>query len=232
MPDDFDDLPDPGDGDGFLTAAAAAIEWLRDKLVMSDEEFYALTDKARSRAFAVSGVADLDVVSQVWGEIDRAVDGGESYQDFAMRVTEVLADAWGGEDPARLETIFRTNVQSTYSAGRWYQNSLPAVRASHPYSQFVAVLDSRTTDICEGLHGTVLRSDDPFWSTHQPPLHFACRSDIVPLTEDEANEEGVDEKAPDGDADVGFGAADDEWVPDVSSRPPELASLYELKLLE
>jgi SPP1 gp7 family putative phage head morphogenesis protein len=228
--DDFDDLPEP-DGDDFESAADSMIAQLRDRLLLNAEDFYALEAAARARAFTVSGVADLDVVAEVWRAIDAAVESGESLDDFRERVGELLADQWGEEDGARVETIFRTNVQTAYSAGRWAQNSAPAVRESHPYCRFVAVLDGRTSDICEDLHGTVLPADHPFWETHQPPLHHQCRSDVVPLTEDEAREEGVDDEAPEVDPDDGFGVPGAEFEPDLSSRPPELSAIYQLATL-
>lgn len=54
------------------------------------------------------------------------------------------------------------------------------------------------------------------------------------ITADEADELGVveDHEAPDVEADDGFGGAMTQWVPDLSSRPPEMASIYELKLLQ
>jgi SPP1 gp7 family putative phage head morphogenesis protein len=233
--DDLDELPDAEPGAAFDSATEAAIQAIRKKGVLSAEEFYALEERARLKAFTVSDVADLDVVSDVWRAIESAVANGETLEDFKERVGGLLEEAWGEEDPARLETIFRTNVQSAYSAGRWYQNSRPEVRATHPYSKFVAVLDDRTSHICGpkeegGLHGTVLRADDAFWASHQPPLHHQCRSDIVPLTEEEAKEEGIDEEAPDAEPDDGFGTPAEDFEPDLSSRPPELVNLYELKL--
>jgi len=227
--EDLDELESP-EAQDFETAVGRAIEFLRNKLKLSAEEFYALEERAKLKAFTVSGVADLDVVSEVWRAIESAVENGETLEDFRERVGELLEDQWGQEDPSRIETIFRTNVQSAYSAGRWAQNSRPEVRATHPYCRFVAILDSRTSEVCEELHGTVLKADDDFWASHQPPLHHQCRSDIVPLTDEEAKEEGIDEEAPDADPDEGFGTPAEDFEPDLASRPPELANLYELKL--
>lgn len=229
--DEFEDVPEVTSGE-FPQEAAQLAKHLAQKLVLSDEEFYALDAKARARAFTVSGVADLDLVADVWRAIDSAVANGETLDDFKARVAGDLEEAWGGEIPGRLETIFRTNVQASYSAGRFYQNNRPEVRATHPYSRFTAVLDGRTSDICEALDGTVLHSDDPFWATHQPPLHFSCRSDVSAITVEEAQAEGIDEAAPETQPDDGFGSPFTEWKPDLDTRPVELAAVYHLKLTE
>ena len=45
--------------------------------------------------------------------------------------------------------------------------------------KFVAVLDSRTSDICSRTDGTEFAIDD---TRYLPPLHWRCRSTIVPIT--------------------------------------------------
>ncbi len=196
---------------------------------MSDHEFYVLDAEARNRAFTVSGVAELDLVSDVWRAIDSAVANGETLADFKTRVAADLESMWGGSNPARLETIFRTNVQSAYSTGRYIQNNKPEVKATHPFSKFSAILDGRTTDICEECDGTILPTDDPWWADHQPPLHFNCRSDVSALTPEEAEELGVDDAPPAVDPDSGFGVPGAAPDFDLAGRPPDLVSIYEMK---
>jgi len=234
MADDLDDVPaldgaeDPRD---VLTALDSMLAYLKDKVAMPAEEFYALSDEAKQRAFTVSGVADLDMVSDVWTAIERAVESGETLEDFRARVSDGLTEAWGGEKPWRVELIFRNGVQSAYSAGRQTENA--AVAETHPYIHFAVVDDLDTSEICQELIGVVVRADSDFAATHHVPLHHGCRTDEIAITEDEAREYGVveDHEAPDVEADDGFGGALEQWVPDLSSRPPELAAIYEQKLL-
>ena len=47
--------------------------------------------------------------------------------------------------------------------------------------EFTATLDSRTTQICARWDGTVFKVDDPKKQT--PPLHFNCRSVLVPVVD-------------------------------------------------
>lgn len=222
--DDLDDLPDVDFSKDFETAAETMIRFLREKTVLDANEFYALEERARQRAFTVAGVADLDIVTDVWEAIDSAVANGETLEDFRERVSEKLADEWGGEDPSRVETIFRTNVQGAYSAGRSAQNA--RVRETHPYERYSVVDDDRTSDICEALKDVVV----PAGTGPVPPLHFNCRTDKVAITEDEAKEYGISETV-DVEADEGFGGDPmAEWVPETSTRPAELASIYDLKV--
>lgn len=208
----------------------AALSWFQEKLVLPPEEYYALEQAARAKAFTVSGLADLDMTSDVWEAVGRAIQEGTSQEDFVRSVSEMLEGQWG-EGGSRLETIFRTNVQSALSIGRFEQNNAPAVRATHPFQRFDAVEDEATTDICRMLDGQVYRADDPFLLSHNPPLHFNCRTELTAITEEEAGEAGgVSDHPPDGVGPAeGFGQVTQEFEPDLSSRPPELASLYELK---
>lgn len=219
------------DWDTDASATELAAQWFREKTAIRPEEYSALEESARARAFTVSGVAELDVLSTVYDSLERAIRDGTPLEDFRSQVAGLLTSEWGGENPSRIETIFRTNVQSAYSAGRYIQNNRPEVRATHPYSKFSAILDGHETDICHDLDGTVLPSDDPFWASHQPPLHFNCRSDVTAISEADAAElGGPDEEAPETEADDGFGGVLEPYEPDLSTRPPDLVSIYDAKL--
>lgn len=226
-PKDLDDAPEI-EGD-FASAAEAMIQHLREKTLMTADEFEALAQELRARAFTVAGVADLDVIADVWQAIDAAVENGETLEDFRDRVGDLLEEEWGGERPGQLETIFRTNVQSAYAAGRAIEND--RAKDTHPYVLYSVIDDARTSDICEGLIGLVLPQGDPFVASHQPPLHHNCRTDLVAITEEDAREMGIDVPPLEGaEPSEGFGGDPlGEWTPDLSSRPAELASIYELK---
>lgn len=45
----------------------------------------------------------------------------------------------------------------------------------------VSVLDDATTTICEERANLQLPKDDPYWLRGCPPLHFGCRSVLMPL---------------------------------------------------
>jgi uncharacterized protein with gpF-like domain len=100
----------------------------------------------------------------------------------------------------------------------------PTVKKTRPFWRFDAIEDDRTSEICSGINGTILPVDDSFWSDHVPPLHFNCRSQLVPLDlEDVDDEGGADDEAPEIDADEGFGAAPtkegEDWKPDPDDYP-------------
>lgn len=47
--------------------------------------------------------------------------------------------------------------------------------------RYVAIMDTRTSDICQMLNGAVMAVDDPRMGTFIPPRHVNCRSVVVPV---------------------------------------------------
>ena len=68
--------------------------------------------------------------------------------------------------PWRLQTIYRTNLQTAYMAGR-FQSQLENID-DRPYWQYVAILDGRTRPSHRAMNGKVFRYDDPFWGSFYP----------------------------------------------------------------
>lgn len=229
MPSSIDVTDDPADFD-------EAVRAFRRRVPMPDWKWDALTEAEKEFAFKVSGAAQADLATQAWEAMDRAIKDGTTLDDFKKQVGGQLEAAWGKADPARLETIFRTNALGAYNAGRHEILNHPEVKKARPYWRFDGIDDDRQTEICEALDGTIRPADDPFWNTHTPPLHFNCRSVLVPLSQEEAEEEGIDEKSPEVDADDGFGKqpSGDEpgagWEPDPKDYPGPIADVLEEKL--
>ena len=152
-----------------------AIAHFKKQLELTEEEIDELGEISERRGFFVSGVADLDLLTDVWDALDKALADGTGFDQFVDDIGERLETEWGGTvaNPGwRQETIYRTNLQKSYNAGRYKQATDPDVIEDRPYWLFDATLDERTTEICEKCNGTIRPADDEWWSTHQPPLHF------------------------------------------------------------
>jgi len=176
---------------------------------MPKDEYDALTDEAKKRAFTVAGTAQLDLIASVQAALDSALEQGTDLEAFKAAVGEKLQSEWVGSkgNPAsRLETIFRTNVQSAYNAGRYAEATDPDTLAMRPYWQFDAVVDGRTTSGCKAANGVVLPADHPWWGRNTPPRHFNCRAVFHPLTRRQAAAAGIAPEPPPVSAAEGFGA--------------------------
>jgi SPP1 gp7 family putative phage head morphogenesis protein len=166
-----------------------ALRWFRRKGYAISSSWLDLAPEAHALAFTVARVALLDVLQELRRALDQAIAEGQTQRWFEQEVLGALqrlgwlprATEPGITEPWRLQTIFRTNLQSAYMAGRYLQQREMA--QERPYWQYVAVLDSRTRPAHRALHGLVFRADDPFWNTHYPPNGFNCRCRVRALSE-------------------------------------------------
>ena len=101
-------------------------------------------------------------------------------------VREVMSDletVFGDYSKARLETIVRTNFMESFNSGRTAQfQQMPNIEMY----QFSAIMDGRTSDVCIAMDGKIFNKAD--LSLYEPPLHFNCRSLVVPIFSDEVEE--------------------------------------------
>jgi SPP1 gp7 family putative phage head morphogenesis protein len=213
-----------------------AVAWFRKRVPMTKDAWETLSADAKAQAFTVANVGQLDLVAEVQAAIAKALERGTDFAEFKKDVGAKLKKAWGGDvaNPGhRLATIFRTNVQRAYGAGRWTQATAPAVRKLRPYLLFDAVGDHRTTAACKSLNGTIRPTSDGYWRSRIPPLHFACRSQLIPLRRTQAESMGItgDTDVPDVEADEGFGAlpTDEPWQPSAADYPKALWTEYRAK---
>lgn len=213
-----------------------AVKSFRERVAVSDADWRAMSEGARQRAFKVAGVAQLDLVAQTWKALDKAIADGKTLADFKKEVGPALKKEWGGsvKNPgARLETIFRTNVQTAYSHGTWTQLQKPETRRIRPFIKSTAILgDGRTSLICATIKTVILPAEHPWWLTHWAPLHFNCRRAQTGLTQKQAEKQGITQVPPVQDAAPGFGRAPGmggDWQPDVSDAPLPLQVVHDAK---
>ena len=171
-----------------------AIKYFGDKIPLIPEEFAALSRAAKATAFTVGGVARMDLVEGVHGAVLKAIKDGETLADFQGRVNDIFATrgfaaAEEGLGAWRLETIFRTNIQTSYNVGRYEQ--MVTQKDRFPYWKYDAVNDSNTRPEHGALDGKIFPADDPFWDTWYPPNGFRCRCSVVSLSERQIKKRGL-----------------------------------------
>lgn len=85
--------------------------------------------------------------------------------------------------PFQLETIFRTQTQLTFAAGKYQAEQDPDIQEILWGYKYVTVGDDRVRDEHAILDGTTLPKDDPFWDRFTPPNGWNCRCQIIPIFE-------------------------------------------------
>ncbi|MFB9086086.1 phage minor head protein [Erwinia tracheiphila] len=66
------------------------------------------------------------------------------------------------------------------------------VQKTHPYWQYLAILDGNTRKSHAAMHGRVFRFDDPIWDTFYPPNDWGCRCRVRTLTAAQVKTYGAD----------------------------------------
>jgi SPP1 gp7 family putative phage head morphogenesis protein len=79
----------------------------------------------------------------------------------------------------RTGIIARTESNKAFNWGRRYRFDKSAAIAGYRYS---AILDERTTEICQFLHGHSWEIGDPELNANTPPNHYQCRSILVAIS--------------------------------------------------
>jgi SPP1 gp7 family putative phage head morphogenesis protein len=157
-----------------------ALRYFLARRLVTPEQFAALSDEARQRSFTASRLASAALIQRCRDLLAASIESGSDYATFASGIVdESITLGIEPADPGYLTNVYRTNVVSSYGAGRYRQLTSPAVRAARPFVEFRAVMDSRTRPTHASLHRKVFSQDDPDWGRYAPPLSYQCRCTTV-----------------------------------------------------
>ncbi len=177
-----------------------ALKFAESRKIVLPNEFYSMDLKTRQLATTVSFVSSIEQVETVIKAVNKAIADGSTFNDFKKLVAEneiVLSDAY-------LKNVFRTNIQTAYSAGRWEQQQRN--KDKRPYLMYSAIDDSRVRPTHLALNRIIRHIDDPFWLLYYPPWAFFCRCTVIALTEAQAKKHGItsDDDLPEVAKDLGW----------------------------
>lgn len=132
------------------------------------------------RAFMVAGAMKADVLADLAAMVDKAIAQGGTLEEFRRDFRAMVAEKGWQISPAgqgtkggeawRTKVIYKTNMATSYAAGRWAQ-----LRAGG-YKFYVYRHGASREPRLQHLawDGLVLEADHPFWATHAPPNGWGC----------------------------------------------------------
>ncbi|WP_290654472.1 phage minor head protein [Idiomarina sp.] len=191
----------------FELTAEEAFEFFLQKGLSRSFRWDEMVRNEHDVAFTVAKLMNGDLLDFVKKELTKVIDSGETFKDFADKIAPALQRHgwWGKRDvlepysgqviearlgsASRLETIFRTNLQSAYAKGQW--QSIEENMSSMPYLMFDAVDDSRTRPEHARLDGIVLPVGHSFWDTHKAPLDYNCRCGVIQMSWEDLQDYGL-----------------------------------------
>lgn len=184
-------------GDGsFKLPFQEQINFFRQKLNLPTEHFDDILKAGHDRAFVVAGATKADLLNDLRQAVDKSIAEGKSIQWFRAQFKDIVKkhgwEGWTGSDTEagrdwRTRVIYRTNVMSSYAAGRYAQMTDPELLKRRPYWQYVhndTVAHPRKLHKAWGDKPVVLRFDDPWWQAHFPPNGWGCRCRVTAVRPD------------------------------------------------
>lgn len=177
-----------------------ALRFAESRKVVPADTFYSLDLNTRQLATTVSFLSSLEQMQSVIDSVNKAIALGTTFDEFKKDVAENGIKL----NSNYLDNVFRTNIQTAYSHGRWEQQQRN--KESRPYLMYSAINDSRVRPSHLALNGIIRHIDDPFWLTHYPPWSFRCRCSAIAITEAQAKKLGItsDEDLPQIAAELGW----------------------------
>lgn len=199
---EFTDKPGYAFGDG---PPAAVSDFLRRKENRPSWGFREVEPEEHAVAFTVAKSAGFDILDDVREELQRAIDGGLTFEQFRKNLKpRLVAKGWWGravvEGPdgkqevqlgstRRLRTIYRANLRSARAAGQWER--IERTKRALPYLLYQLGPSERHRPHHESKAGWVLPADDPFWAEWFPPNGWGCKCWVRQIGRAEAERRGI-----------------------------------------
>ena len=194
-------------GGSFTLAPEEAMAFYAAKGLRTTFDYRDMLGTEHTAAFTVAKMMDTDLLADVHASLLDAMATGTPFRQWADGIVPLLqAKGWWGRkamtdpltgktiiaqlgSPGRLQTIFRTNMQTAYAAGAWAQIEEQAELA--PFLLYDAVDDHRTRPEHAAWDGQVHPVGSPFWRDHYPPNGWNCRCGVIQLSQDDLDAMGL-----------------------------------------
>ncbi len=135
---------------------------------LAEDEFLDLLEK---EIYDFIGDWEYNVTKKARVEIISALKDGKPVSS----VISQLSDEGINDATVSIERYARTKHTEVFNKGRLEYFEKSGVVAAYQYS---AIIDNSTSDICAGLDGKIFEAG----TEPVPPMHFNCRSLLVPIT--------------------------------------------------
>ena len=162
-----------------------------EDLISRDPRLAANAEEVRriyqeTHGFALAQSADIALTRRIQKFITSSLRKGLG----APEASEVIA-GMGDFTRAYSETVYRTNIATAYTAGRFKQTSNPDVADVIGALEYTAILDPDVRPNHAAAHGLLASQFDPIWSVFSPPLGYNCRCDVRMVDRFELKEKGL-----------------------------------------
>ena len=173
----------------ILSKFPAAEKAFMMKNAIDYEAYKKITGYAKSLAFSLARVEGQSAIDLVKKSLDDSFKDGQTFREWRKGVNVAFETAgWTPLSPWHMENVFRTNLMSVYSAGKYEFCQDADNVVGYEYS---TVGDNRVRSAHSAMDGKVYAKDDPIWNTWMPPNGYQCRCTVIPITKAYAEANGI-----------------------------------------
>lgn len=204
-----------------------AVAYLRGLQPMTDADFADLEAETAARAFTVARVTKIDMLQSILDKLNDGLQKGLTLEEFASDIDTIVG---GALTDGHVETIYRTNIQSAYGAGKWQQGTDPDIADDIWGWRYVTVGDDRVRDEHAELDGLEFKTGEG--DAIFPPWDFNCRCSAEWITKLEQGDDVPSDELPDDvqaaleDSDFASPALRMEYRPDLTGVNLRIISDY------
>jgi len=174
-----------------LSARQAREEFFRGSRNLASEDFLPeeIMNLFDQESFKIVGDYSAEITKRGRNIILQGIKDGLSESE----IVRLAKDSMKEVSEKWLSTVVRTKTTEVMNDARksYWENDEIASQIVEAY-QFSAIIDNRTSEVCSSLDGKIFERGE-FIDRITPPLHFNCRSLLVPITRYEQYEK---DKAP------------------------------------
>jgi len=146
----------------------------------------------KNKSFWIAGIMRDTILKEAKGILYTGMKNGSNATEIIFLLDQLFKKYVGTPGvetkdgvlltPYHLENVVRTNFSDAYNQGRQDMMEDPDVKDIMAGEMFSAIMDDRTTEVCAALDGRIFLYGDPDIARFTPPLHYMCRSQLIPVT--------------------------------------------------
>ncbi len=157
------------------------VAFFRNKLgnMIPTERWTDVWKSAHDTGFMVAGAAKADLLADLARAVEQAISEGTGIEVFRKQFSGIVEKhgwSYRGEFNWRTRTIYRTNMATSYAAGRLAQLKQGGFEYwMYRHSDSVA----RPRPLHVSWNKLALPATDAWWQTHYPPNGWGCQCYVV-----------------------------------------------------
>ncbi len=169
-----------------------ALDFFQAKVRLPTQTWKDIWQGEHARAFVVAGAMRDDLLCDIQAALLTAMKEGKSKAWFEKEFAGIAGKygwKYKGGRSWRAEVIYRTNLDTAYSAGRYAQ--MKETVSTRPYWQYHHGDSIKPRKNHLAWDGLIFRHDDPVWQTRWPPNGWGCRCYASSLSGREMEKKGL-----------------------------------------